>query len=975
MAYPDGSFVSYTYDRLDLARVVDRMGFTNAYAYDSMQRRTYETNALGQVTAYDYCACGSLDSVRDAAGNYTYFFYDTAGRLTNTVTADGFGRTNRYNLADQIIETRDSSGYLVRNRYDPEGSLALVDTMIDGYYRRLASYSYDIDDRVITNRNADGVTTSMTYDALGRVRTRTHSDSGVERFGYSSRGVVAYTNQLNCTNFYAYDALRRKTFETNANFEVTQFSYNAAGDLLTFTDGKNQITRWGYDLFGRVTNKVDAATNVLFVFKYDLNHRLTNRWSAAKSNTVYRYDAFGNLTNVDYAVSTDLHFRYDIMNRLTNLVDGVGTTRYAYDAVGQALSEDGPWNSDTVSYNYTNRLRWKLGVGAPNASDWGQTYAYDGGRRLNHVTSPAGEFGYEYVFRELDYEPYYADNVHTGGKHLARLTMPSGGAITNDFDGNGRLLETTLIKSDSSILNQHRYSYNAGNQRTQQVFTAGNYVNYGYDKIGQLTAARGWEAGGSTNRWQEQFGYAYDTAGNLSYRTNHTLMQRFNVNNLNALTTVTNGGRLTVAGSTFGPATNVTVNTSNAFLYLDGAFASTNHLWVNGNNTYAAIAKDAYGRLDTNTVTVSLAGTNNYAYDLNGNLLSDGKRGFDYDDENQLIRVTVTNQWKSEFSYDGKMRRRIRKEYTWNGSWQLASETRYVYDGNLVMQERDGNNVPQVTYTRGSGLSGSLEGAGGIGGLLARTDMTSTISNPQSAFAHAYYHADGNGNVTMLLTTNQSVAAQYNYDSYGNVLGMSGDLAEANLYRFSSKEVHPNSGLVYYLYRYYDANLQRWPNRDPLGEFTDGPNLYAFVRNRAVNFIDIDGLSLWGPPFIPKPRQEDVETCGRRIADEVDKKGKPKDDVTSSYLHCVVSCRVSRECGPLGKLAVWIAGDWLNDPISKDHLNRDGPYDRHANQVGRDFSCKIKKSCEELCGDAYRNGDLKYHPPPPIIPRLPPMGF
>ena len=72
-------------------------------------------------------------------------------------------------------------------------------------------------------------------------------------------------------------------------------------------------------------------------------------------------------------------------------------------------------------------------------------------------------------------------------------------------------------------------------------------------------------------------------------------------------------------------------------------FASTNQPWVSGNNTYTAIAKDAYGRRDTNSITVSLAGTNSYSYDLNGNLLSDGQRGFDYDDENQLIRVTVTN--------------------------------------------------------------------------------------------------------------------------------------------------------------------------------------------------------------------------------------------------------------------------------------------------------------------------------------------
>src|SRR5205809_5140641 len=39
-----------------------------------------------------------------------------------------------------------------------------------------------------------------------------------------------------------------------------------------------------------------------------------------------------------------------------------------------------------------------------------------------------------------------------------------------------------------------------------------------------------------------------------------------------------------------------------------------------------------------------------------------------------------------------------------------------------------------------------------------------------------------------------------------------------NVYRFSSKEIHVNSGLYYYGYRWYAPNLQRWLNRDPLGE-------------------------------------------------------------------------------------------------------------------------------------------------------------
>ena len=74
------------------------------------------------------------------------------------------------------------------------------------------------------------------------------------------------------------------------------------------------------------------------------------------------------------------------------------------------------------------------------------------------------------------------------------------------------------------------------------VRVAGDYVNYTYDNIGELQTAIGKEAGGVTNRWQEPFGYAYDAAGNLNYRTNHVLLQRFNVNSLKELTTVTNGG-------------------------------------------------------------------------------------------------------------------------------------------------------------------------------------------------------------------------------------------------------------------------------------------------------------------------------------------------------------------------------------------------------------------------------------------------
>jgi RHS repeat-associated protein len=79
-------------------------------------------------------------------------------------------------------------------------------------------------------------------------------------------------------------------------------------------------------------------------------------------------------------------------------------------------------------------------------------------------------------------------------------------------------------------------------------------------------------------------------------------------------------------------------------------------------------------------------------------------------------------------------------------------------------------------------------------------------------------------------------------DPFGNILSMSGPLADANTYRFSSQEYHQNTGLVLYLYRAYDPNLQRWINRDPIGEL-GGVNLYRFVSNDPVGRVDPDGDS------------------------------------------------------------------------------------------------------------------------------------
>ncbi|HWW03186.1 MAG TPA: RHS repeat-associated core domain-containing protein [Candidatus Acidoferrum sp.] len=826
IAFPDGTSKLFVYSKLDLAQAVDRMHFTNSYAYNTVRQMTSRTDALGRVTGYGYCECGALSYVTNALLQVTHYVYDNQGNLTSIYYSDSFYINDTYNSVRQMVTRTDSAGTSITNWFNNQGLLCAVSNAF-GCVRDL---TFDINDQVTNSIDANGLNLVMTYDSLGRVLKQVYPDGGANRFGYSAAGLTAVTNQLGFTNFYAYDPAGRKVFETNANWELMQFQYSPAADLTNLIDGKSQSTKWNYDQYGRVTNKVDAAGNTIFQYGYDPDDRLTNRLTLAKGTTTYRYDPVGNLTNVVYPVNTTLILGYDNLKRLTSMFDAVGSTYYGYNAAGQLLSEDGPWADDTVSYVYTNRLRASLSLVTPNASPWAQGYGYDGAKRLKTLTSPSGIFGYAYDATR-----------HT---QVSSLTLPNQAYITNTFDPVARVLSTILRNSTNGVLNSHQYGYDLAGERLWLTNLYGDYRNYSYDKTGQLTNVFAHEANG-VGRVNEYLSYTYDAAGNLSNRYVLATTEIFGVNALNELTNEwRSGSTFDVCGTTTSPATNVMLTPNGGVPlsltpYADNAWGVGVAL-ANGTNTFTAVARDALGRSDTNTVSCFLPLTNSFSYDLNGNLLSDGNRSFAYDDENQLTSVWVTNNWRSDFVYDGKMRRRWRFESAWSGSaWITNTTVRYVYDGNLVIQERDANNLPLVSYARGRDLSGSLQSAGGIGGLLARTDHTpSTINSPLST---SYYHSDGNGNITALIYKNQSIAARYLYDPYGNILSQSGLLAAANLYRFSSKEFHVNSGLVYYLYRFYDSSLQRWLNRDPIQE-AGGINLYEFVGNDPVDNIDPFGL-------------------------------------------------------------------------------------------------------------------------------------
>ena len=163
-------------------------------------------------------------------------------------------------------------------------------------------------------------------------------------------------------------------------------------------------------------------------------------------------------------------------------------------------------------------------------------------------------------------------------------------------------------------------------------------------------------------------------------------------------------------------------------------------------------------------------------------------------------------------------------------------------------------------------LSCTLQGAGGVGGLLA-------VVRDDGGFAPTY-DANGNASEYIQLSAVQTdnypslpiaggIVAHYEYDAFGNTVAQSGNLADTFTHCFSTKPWCKITGVLHYQKRLFSPRLGCWLTRDPTEEY-GGLNLYAFCVNDAVNSIDPVGLEfkVFGPKKGDFTRSGDYYTPG-----------------------------------------------------------------------------------------------------------------
>jgi RHS repeat-associated protein len=788
---------------------VDPFNRTNVFTYatnnvdllSAAQLAAGATNVLNQFT---YNSQHLPLTAVDAAGNTTYFGYNTNGQLR--------AMTNALNQ-------------IVLLNYSTNGYLTNIIAGTTTQYLSTNSFTYDGYGRVYTMSDPLGYTITTTYDAADRPTNIAYPDGTYRQIVYDNLDPVLTRDRDGYWTSMAYDPLRRLTDVYDNVGRHTQYGWCGCGSLESITDPMGKITAWVRDLQNRITAKIyPDSTETTYAYATNTS-RLVSLTDAKSQTTFYNYFVDDNLSQVTYSnavvATPSVSFTYDTnYNRITTMTDGTGTTTYNYYNVasGQlgagmlySVSNSFIGSSGVITYNYdalgriTNRA----------INGVSQQIAFDSLNRVTLVTNALGSFTNTYIGGTM----LLSTNFYPNGQK----TIFSYLSTTHDE----RLAEIWNQNSGGSTLSKFDYGYDAEGQITnwtqQADASTPTAYTYGYDAGKQLLNAV-LNSTGAGATVLKQYAYGYDLSGNrtseqIGTGTNGPVaISQSGYNNANQITNrISGSGSMEFAGSV----------SKQAIVTVGGNSASFNHATTNflgytsvtnGTNIVPVIATDYDGNLATNKY--QLVVTNNgvaetISFDLNGNEISivttTSTNIYGWDAANRLVSIAGPTN-RSVFVYDGLGRRVQDIEYT--NSLAYATN-KFIWDGQTLAEQRDvtGVTVMKRFFGEGEQISGT----------------------------NYYFTRDHLGSVREVVNTTGVMQARYDYDPYGRPTTIAGSFTAD--FGYAGMYYHAPSSLNLTLYRAYNSDLGRWLNRDPIQEL-GGINLYEYVRNNPVRYVDPLGLQL-----------------------------------------------------------------------------------------------------------------------------------
>jgi len=814
---PAGRITTITTNGGRITSITDPGGRTYSLVYTNGVLSSV-IDPLGNAWFYTYDTDGKMLTKTDPAGNTITYTYDTNNKLLTSTAPDGTRQMN-YNQTGTTTFT-EKDGDLWTYTYDP---IFAVKTAMTDPLGNTTRYAYDAKRNLIATTAPDGSITSSTYD--------------------SNSNVTSLTDPLGNIVSYTYNSMNLVTSFTDSRGSITSYTYDARGNLIRVTDPTGAITNYQYDARGNVTAIIDA-NNQNTSLAYDAQNNLISITDPLGKQTAFTYDAVGNPLTMTDPLGNITSYVYNDLNQMTQVTDPKGNiTRFTYDFMGNLLTAvDAIGKPTNYAYNYRGQVTQITdALNNLNKMTYGPTGcggACGGANKLTALTDA------------LNHSTQYTYDL---AGRLVKETDPLGNVIINTYDAKGNLI--TKTKADGKTIT---YAYDAGNRLTGKQYSDGSLTQFQYDANGNITYAGNQSIAysftydadnrmtGITDSNARTVQYQYNFLGDLtSMVTPEGRTIGYVYDAARRLISITTDGRIFGLGyDDGGRRTSFYYPNNTAAIYAydyNGnltrllhtstgltTLADINYTYDNVNNrlSRADVTISAYDPSGTEVMSYDAANellnfnSTTYSYDPNGNRIqnaeSSGVTTYNYDDEDRLTRVEIIGATPSiiTYTYD-PFGRRIEKNV--NGMI-----TRYLYDRDAIILEYDQTGTVQTRYTHGPGIDEPL-----------------AVEKNGRMY---YYHADGLGSIVLLTSANGSVTQRYDYDAFGNIT--SGTPIVTQPYTYTAREYDPETGLYFYRARYYDPKAGRFVTKDPIG-FTGGDvNLYNYVQNNPVNWIDPKGLDV-----------------------------------------------------------------------------------------------------------------------------------
>ena len=807
------------------ALAVDANGFLESVANPAGESLAIQTNPGGLIT-----------QMTDPRGHSSSYSYDDLGRLIEStdraMQSQTFGRTSSVKQFTVTRTTPMGRSVAYQVKHDTPGSEVQDVTAADGTLSGLV-------------RNVDaGINTFESANGTGRTVTRGPDP----RFGMQVPVVKELAVMRPSTDFTVVTRSRTAeladpddpfsliTLTDEESIDGDTFSrvYTAASQSSVSTSQIGRVDTRTIDAQGRTTGQHESGLQPV-ALSYEPRGLLESvAFGSVPEQRVWTFvhGAQGYLESITDPLGRVRSYGHDAVGRTTSTVLPDGRTlSYAYDANGNLTSVTPP-GRPPHTFTYTPRDRL-ASITPPAVTASGPTnFVYNADEQLVELQRPDGrsvEFSYDGSGRPVERIHMIGDTPtasttlsYDAAGRLANIAA-DGVTTTYTYDGGAILSETWSGDVTGSVSR----SYDGGFRPASQSVNGGYTINFLYDRDSLLTqagllslsrdAASGFRSGSTLgivtstigfNGFGEQESYAARVSGSPIYTTDYVY------NGIGRIVQVTE----TVDGITdtyeydYDLAGHLTEVSKNSVTVESYAFDS------HGNRTSATV----YGNPITATYDdqdrLQDYGATTYAYNANGDLIGATTGGnttaFEHNELGFLEGVAFSDGTLIEYINDG-LHRRVGKRV------DSVLEQAFLYaDGHRIVAELDGSGAVVSRF------------------VYARTAVPVYMERDGNRYRIITDHL---GSVRLVINSaTGAITQRLDYDSFGNVLTDTNPGFQP--FGFAGGIYDPDTGLVRFGAREYDARTGRWLTKDPAWFAGPDTNLYRYSLGDPVNYVDRTGM-------------------------------------------------------------------------------------------------------------------------------------